>query len=249
MPRARYDRIRPTFIESWPAAVAALSVPQRCVRLSDSEIGDLLAAHHWSLVNGQIRESAALRELQDRLDAAVKEFPGGAIVRTGVRSPKDSPAALRDGLRVVDARAALLRLAQSSRVVDDLRLQLHHGDAPRLFARRWVEWEPWTELRCFMRGRRLIGVSQYDCKGLGFQPALVERAGELHQAVRGFFEEFRSAVHLDDVVFDVAVVQGRAVLIELNPFSRASDACLFDWDHLERFDGSFRCVQPTAPRA
>jgi hypothetical protein len=93
-----------------------------------------------------------------------------------------------------------------------------------------------------MRGRRLVGISQYDCKNLGHCSEITENAGRIRASVEVLFENFRVASHLDDVVFDVFVEQDgaafSATLLELNPFGTETDACLFDWG--DAFDGSFR---------
>jgi D123 len=60
----------------------------------------------------------------------------------------------------------------------------------------------------------------------------------LFSALQVFFNEFRDALRLDDIVFDVFVEPENAAssrglsvrLLELNPFLLKTDACLFHWD-------------------
>ncbi|HYO55589.1 hypothetical protein [Archangium sp.] len=88
----------------------------------------------------------------------------------------------------------------------DLRLALRQGYTPHLFVREWLDLPAWAELRCFMRGRQLVGVTQYNYRGLGGSPELHEHASRLRAAVKAFFAPFCEACHLDDVVFDVFAV-------------------------------------------
>ncbi|WP_146210255.1 hypothetical protein [Vitiosangium sp. GDMCC 1.1324] len=188
-----------------------------------------------------------LEPLLWRLDEALRCFPGGAFVRLGSRSGKDSAYARKNGLRVETAEAAVRLLIEGSeRVAFDLRLALRHGYMPHLVVRPWLDIPAWAEFRCFMKQRRLMGISQYDCKQSGPRPEIARNADAIHSAIRSFFPRFSAASHLEDAVFDVFVDGlerggGLAVrLIELNPFLAQTDPCLFDWMRPDGFDGSFR---------
>jgi hypothetical protein len=179
-------------------------------------------------------------------------------VRLGSRSAKDSQHALFRGLRVSSAAEALSLLTSgSARVAFDLRLALRQGYTPHLFIREWLDLPAWAELRCFMRRRRLVGVTQYNCRGLGASPELHAHTSRLRAAVDAFFALFCKACHLDDVVFDVFAVtplpEAPALptirLLELNPFFPQTDPGLFTWAHGGDFDGSFRITPPGAPVA
>ncbi|NMO17779.1 hypothetical protein HPC49_39340 [Pyxidicoccus fallax] len=247
-----FATVRPTYLESWPAALRALSLRQVAVPLTREETEVLFQRAvapptGWS--SGAV--PPGLERVAQALEEALAQFPAGAMVRLGSRSAKDSRYALHRGLRVDGAAGALAMLTSGSeRVAFDLRLALRHGYLPQLFVREWLHLPAWAELRCFMRGRRLVGISQYDCRGLGFSEELHANAPRLRVAVEAFFETFREACHLEDVVFDVFAVtplpDGNAPpairLLELNPFFPKTDAGLFSWEHGGDFDGSFRIV-------
>jgi hypothetical protein len=179
----------------------------------------------------------------------LSNFPEGAFVRLGSRSGKDSAYAHNRGLRVTDAAAAVRMLTDDSRrIAYDLRLALHHNYRPHLFVRRWMDIPAWAEFRCFMKSRRLVGITQYDCRNLGHCPEIAAHAALIKSAIMEFFKTLSAASHLDDVAFDVFVQVGeensgaraRVRLLELNPFFYKTDAVLFHWGDGGDFDGSFR---------
>jgi hypothetical protein len=94
----------------------------------------------------------------------------------------------------------------------------------------------------------LIGISQYDCIDLGHCPEISTNAPMIESAIRAFIMEIEPFLHLDDVVVDVFVKrkvmsptpQFGVKLLELNPFFRKTDACLFTLNNGGDFDGSFR---------
>jgi hypothetical protein len=243
--RDYFESVRPTYIENWSAALHRLSIPHTDVPLGLDEARSLARANpRFARVRAGDGPSGPVDGVRDRIAEALKGYPGGAFVRLGSRSGKDSHVALTRGLRVVDAETALRMLTdESRRTAFDLRLALRHDYAPHVFVRQWIEIAPWAEFRCFMRGRRLVGISQYDCKNLGHCSEIAENAMRIRTSVEALFENVRAASHVDNVVFDVFVRPRdafAATLLELNPFGPETDACLFDWG--EEFDGSFRYV-------
>lgn len=192
-----------------------------------------------------------LDRVRARLDAAVGNFPEGSFARLGSRSAKDSRQSWHHGLRVTDGLSALKMLGTDSRrIAFDLSLARRNSYTPHVFLRKWVEIPKWAEFRCFMESRKLIGISQYFLKSLGPSPEIRSFAPTIETAIRGFFDRFVGACHLDDVVFDVychpdpihaATNSSLAVtLIELNPFGPSTDPCLFRWGVEGDFDGGFR---------
>lgn len=244
-----FARVSPTYIENWAAGLYDLSIPHVGIPVEPPEASALLARNEHHARPYDERSAPSLDGLAGRIDAAMRSQPGGSFVRLGSRSAKDSRFARARGLRVTNERDALLMLTTGSRRVSfDLRLALRFAYEPRLFVREWVAIPAWAEFRCFMRGRRLVGVSQYDVADEQRYAEIAERRAELERALRIFAGEFASRSHLADVVFDVFVTPGagsaeaaaaRVRLLELNPFLPRTNSCLFDWRR-DDFDGSFR---------
>ena len=243
-----FEKVRPTYIENWGEALTKLSISQTDIPLGPDEVRALGQANRdFGSLSGRAA-TQPIRLLAERIGAALSDYPTGAFVRLGSRSAKDSRYALSHELRITDAEAAIRMLTEGSqRVVFDLRLALLYNYSPHIFVRQWCDIPAWAELRCFMRSRRLVGISQYDCKNLRHCPEIAENADRIEAAIAAFFKDFCAASHLDDVVFDVFIMingqhSGKSIdvrLLELNPFFLKTDSCLFHWDK-DDFDGSFR---------
>lgn len=241
-----------TYIENWPTGLVNLSIDQQRITLCQDEVRaigqQIRGFEHWFV--GTI---ASLDNLIHKLDAAIKSFPNGAFVRLGSRSAKDSYQALFRGLRVNNAHFALdLLSSKSKRIAFDLYFALRYGYEPSIYIRQWLEIPRWSEFRCFMQNRQLVGISQYDCINLGRSPHIINNKASIKTAIHNFFsKEFKHQCHIDDVVFDVFLEtwQGelshpiKVKLLELNPSCPISDACLFSWEKANDFDGSFRTMQ------
>jgi len=251
-----FDFVMPTFIENWATPLCNLSIAQVDLPLGlvgTRKLQEAIEATWFALENG--KECVAndfTDELTTRLDQAIQKFPDGAFIRLGSRSPKDSMLFHDTHGRVESGRQALNLLTHfSERVWEDLYQAIKHEYPAHIFVREWQEIEPWTEFRCFMKDRRLVGISQYDYFA-GPMPEIAQHEGSIRFAIEHFFNKFRHVSHLDDVVFDVFLKQHRAPqneqswevrLLEINPWGEWTDPCLFDHRNGGDFDESFRFVR------
>ena len=244
-----FDRVWPTYIENWSHGLIKLSIRQTEIPLNMEEALSLGMNNSrfakW-FKNGNPKTIDAIA---GKLKNALWEFREGAFVRLGSRSAKDTQFAKYYGLRVDSADAAIRMLTDNSeRITFDLRLGILNQYSPSLFVRDWVEMPKWSEFRCFMRKRKLIGVSQYDCKNLGRCSEIHANSSKIFSSIKAFFEKFSYLSHIDDVVFDVFVIIHKkhdnhsieVKLLDLNPFFPKTDSCLFQWRNGGDFDGGFR---------
>lgn len=226
-----------TWIEHWPGGLAALSFPQQGVALREAESLALLAGG----------PDPALDALAARLDEALAVLAAPAFVRLGSRSAKDTALAVVTGSRAEDGAQALALLAAGSRrLAADLRRARGHGLAAHVWLRAWRDIPWWSEFRCFLRGGRVAGISQYHaCHAL--PPELAPRLPRIEDDVRTLLAQVALAWGGDPVVVDVtATGAAPATLIELNPWGASTAPGLFAWD-ADDFDGGMRvCVGPQA---
>lgn len=249
---------QPTYIENWPSRYCRLSIAQKGIRLDqDQTLRFGKNMMEWGEVfypedaRPPLSPVPDITDIHDELDAAIKNlFPSGAFVRLGSRSPKDSWFGHQHGFRCESGQDALDRLLDGSeRVYEDIALALNMGCNPYLWVREWQSIEPWQEFRCFMRNRKLVGISEYAYLD-NPDPRIAVFADLIEYGIRKFFSsQFRPIRHLDSVVFDVFVKisvfssQQRSIevkLLEINPFFEWTDPCLFDWRDDGDFDGGFR---------
>lgn len=101
-----------------------------------------------------------------------------------------------------------------------------------LVLRKWFQINPSMEFRCFVRGRRLIAISQRELNHFDF---LQEMKRELLHYVNEFFEEnFKHTFPDCNFVFDIYIPvmnanKRRTWLIDINPFAPRTDPLLFSW--------------------
>ncbi len=234
-----------TWIENWPDAVSRLSFRQRGIPLSPPQF-HALGRKNGLFVHGfDDCHDDSLASLEATLDEALADFPGGAFVRLGSRSAKDTPTAILTGCRAQSGRQVIALLTdRSRRVAFDLRRCLKSAYRPWIFIREWRDFHWSSEFRCFLLAGRLAGISQYH-HALPFPGENREVLARIPELVEGMAGVLRAAPALATGVFDVCVEgtdQAAATLMDINPWGPPTDACLFSWQRQD-FDGSLR-IQP-----
>lgn len=246
-----FDMVVPTYIENWSPALWRLTMAQEDVPLTLDE-ARALGSNIMELGEPFADRPQEVGHVRARVAEAVTHFPAGAFVRLGSRSPKDSWSWHREGgPRILPGEDPLRHLLDvSERAAEDLQLALENGYPPHVWVRQWVDIPPWAELRLFMKGRRLVGVSQYLYRHRSDD--LDREQDIVRWGLKQFFTQLREASHLDDAIFDVfpkLIRRGNEgviefMLIEVNPFCTMTDPCLFTWNGEGRdLDGTFRYVR------
>lgn len=230
-----------SWIENWPAALAALSMAHAGRPLDRHEVDALIDANR----NGRC-DPERLAALGEWLETALAAMPGGGFVRLGSRSPKDTALALLTGLKAVDAAGALALLtAGSKRMLHDLCACRDAGYAPWVFAREWLDIQPQHEFRCFIQSGGLVGISPCHGQPLELPESFVRRLPVLVSFCGVVAAAYGQDAFVADLAFDLGGSE-TPLLIEINPWGPPTDACQFDWN--EPFDGSFRWADPDGTR-
>jgi len=253
-----WESVVETYIENWPSGLYNLSIPQVNVPLGMPKA--------FLLIFGKIMDGKECSDLDQtylsaiaaKLTKAGSIFRDGFFVRLGSRSPKDSWLGHREGFKCTDGKKALQLLLDSpERVYDDVALAVGHNYKPQIWLREWRDIPAWSELRCFMRNRKLVGISQYDYLHHERHEELASNAASIQWAVERFFNALLlPVIHLDNVVFDVWVMRRQhgnesvweVRLLEINPFGPWTDPCLFSWKDGGNFDGTIRYMKESAPK-
>lgn len=195
----------------------------------------------------------ALAELEMAIDAAIaktKGEDGGCFVKLDTRSAKDSLALRTRGtLRVCTGAEAVELLGCSKRVAEDVESALASELPLCVAVRTWVPVVAWSEMRSFVCGRKMTALSQYFAAR--YLPLLLKHREGLVARIRQAFDTLlANQLPYENAVIDWALVgQGddpnalKLIVLELNPFSRTTGACLFSW--VDDFDvllhGPFCC--------
>jgi hypothetical protein len=259
LPDTYWDTIFPFLIENWSPDLRALLGDVSIVRFLGSWEGGP-AAYRAAIKaladmdkDGICFDEDILQSFESyerKFDQEVKKF-GVSFIKTSLRSPKDSVFAKKRHYKVRSGRDALCFLLDSrERFYDDLLLFRKFHYTPSVIFQTWRVTPVWSEFRCFVKNRKLIGISQDDHEGLPYYSIVHKNNEAIREAIEEFFYKiYLPVVHVDDSVFEVSVMKRKedkkwqARFVEVNPLASTTDPCLFSWkDDLSDFDGSFRYV-------
>jgi len=187
---------------------------------------------------------------QDVIDAAgraIADLGGAVLPKLNWSAPKDAKWVLGT-LRCQTVRDVLTLLKSSDFVAHDLCHSFDYctdrdgGAPPRpdgycLVLREWRSLNEASEFRCFVHGRRLLGVSQRHPSTFfphladpQFQEAVVERIAEF------FSQRVRDGFAPESYAFDVVLgkpPRQRVRLVDFSPWAPSTDPLLFDWGDLD----------------
>ncbi|TGZ85259.1 D123-domain-containing protein [Ascodesmis nigricans] len=224
----------------------------------EEQITELSDSEDENSVNGNDSdsESAPLSppdkrfpELHQQIKDIISELGGRIIPKLNWSSPKDAVfMSLTNTMECRTPGEIYLLLKSSDFVTHDLEhafddcidTPLLVGEeevemrdiAYSLVLRKWFKINPSMEFRCFVRGRKLLAVSQRE---LNYFKFLEDMKEELTGLIEEFFDtKLKDTFPDDSFVFDVyipATEEGkkRVWLIDINPFAHRTDPILFSW--------------------
>jgi len=162
-----------------------------------------------------------------------------------------------DTMRVENATEAMELVMYSSRTVSDLVRALDHLDKVswnmKIIIREFTPMPLHGEYRGFVHNKKLTAVSQYYSDS--FFPHLPKISEEVLKRIAEYYDKAANPlINLDSYIIDFVVFDDMSIkIVELNPFSRTTGPCLFDWqadkDLLENGPLSMRVVQSPSKNA
>ena len=188
-------------------------------------------------------------EVRESLAKAISELGGRAFVRTDICAPKDimhNPIREREGFSVIvtEPEKVIALLLASERIGE-----MHYFLEKEPIKRVWLREVPkagrlFCEVRAFIRGYKLIAVSQYDYKQYDRKlhddvglPIYVETIKRIIESMRLREKGFPSRLVMDFcMTCPLFPVDDVIRLVEVNPWCPDTDPCLFSWDELESMD-------------
>ncbi|XP_054791672.1 uncharacterized protein LOC129297363 [Prosopis cineraria] len=197
-------------------------------------------------------------ELELKVKESIESLGGAVFPKLNWSAPKDSAWISTTGtLRCTTFGEIALLLRSSDSLVHDLCHAYDSSDdksssRPQNFflaLRKWYpSLRPEMEFRCFVRGKKLIGISQREVTT--FYPALVEKRNDLLLVMQVFFNNnVRAVFELEHYTFDVYITKDERVkVVDFNPWGAFTLPLLFTWEELEQIlnDGDsveFRIIE------
>lgn len=181
-------------------------------------------------------------ELELKVRDSIESLGGAVFPKLNWSAPKDSSWISTTGtLRCTTFSEIALLLRSSDSLVHDLCRAYDSSEdksssRPQNFflaLRKWYpSLRPEMEFRCFVRGKKLIGVSQREVTT--FYPALLEKKNELLLLMQDFFNnKVRDVFESEDYTFDVYITKDEKVkLVDFNPWGAFTLPLMFSWAEL-----------------
>lgn len=197
-------------------------------------------------------------ELELKVKESIESLGGAVFPKLNWSAPKDSAWISTSGtLQCTTFGEIALLLRSSDSLVHDLCHAYDSSDdksssRPQNFflaLRKWYpSLRPEMEFRCFVRGKKLIGISQREVTT--FYPALVEKRNDLLLVMQVFFNNnVRAVFESEHYAFDVYITKDERVkVVDFNPWGAFTLPLLFTWEELEQIlnDGDnveFRIIE------
>ncbi|KAG0048581.1 hypothetical protein BGZ83_006465 [Gryganskiella cystojenkinii] len=192
-------------------------------------------------------------ELEREIEQTITEFGGEVFPKLNWSSPRDASwIATTNTLKCHNPADIFLLLKSSDFIAHDLAHAYEDcsdmapdgcpgagnqgvQSRPRtvqLVLRKWFDLAPSMEFRCFVRGNKLVGISQRDMTFYDFLSGIKD---ELERKIVDFYnDKIHGRFPDSDYTFDVYITRNREriYLIDFNPFAQKTDALLFDWAEL-----------------
>lgn len=243
-PNVKYwETVNPTYIENWPDGLLSYSIPTVRIPITQDvavKIGTNIPEFQEAFFGDKFgySEPQDITFLEKQIDEILNNFPDHlGFIRLGSRSPKDSFTGYQLGFKGSTGKQLLsILVGCSERIYEDIDLAIMHNYNPSIYIRQWIDIPDWSEFRCFIKNKELIGISQYNYHS-GKLDVVCDNKDVIQEAIIKLCDDIMPILHIDDVVVDVFittfVVDGvyvwEAKLLEINPFGAYTDPCLFNW--------------------
>lgn len=182
-----------------------------------------------------------LNKLTDEIKEAIKELGGSVLPKLNWSSPKDASWINEGTLKCQTAGDVYLLLKSSDFVSSDLELldSVKGGQKIQLCLRKWANLFPSQEFRCFVKGKRLVCVSQRQAdQHFEHLPSekdelLVLLEDFMEDCVLGKFSSGQVPSYVVDVYIDR---QDRVWIVDFNVWGERTDSLLFSWNELNSWE-------------
>ena len=193
--------------------------------------------------------STPWRSVHEDIKATIAELGGKVVPKLNWSAPKDATwISATNSMECRSPNDVYLLLKSSDFITHDLEhafddcipitpdeeqdseIKAQLNNVPYILVlRKFIQLNPSVEFRCFVRARRLIGITQRDLNHFDF---LFKLRDQLRDLIQNFFDDkLKHTFPDEDFVFDVYVPppHQRVWLVDFNPWDQRTDPLLFSW--------------------
>jgi hypothetical protein len=181
-------------------------------------------------------------EFSDQITEALREFGGQVFVKLNWSSPKDATwIVFNNSLKCSSLSQLYLLLKSSDFIVHDLTRPFKFCSDEEtvkpvveysLVLRKWLDVNPGTEFRCYVREGDLKAFCQRDVSN--YYGHIAAQQESIKQDIISFFgEHIKDKFPSQDFVFDVIrSKKDKVILVDFNPFGETTESLFFSWEEL-----------------
>lgn len=192
-----------------------------------------------------VAEAPNFPEFESLLKSVIKKLGGKVFPKLNWSAPRDATWISFDKTLKCTCPSDIYLLLKSSDFIshdltqpfvqcdDDENLKNDTTVKYELVLRKWQEFNPANEFRCFVKDNKVIGICQRHTDM--FHSFIGDQKDEIVADIISFFYHVIKDNFPDkSFCFDVyRRNQGKLLLLDFNPFGAVTDSLLFTWDELE----------------
>ncbi|CDK25025.1 unnamed protein product [Kuraishia capsulata CBS 1993] len=198
--------------------------------------------------------SEAFKDVHKTIISTISEFGGVVTPKLNWSAPQDATWMMVDNsTRCRSANDVYLLLKSSDYINHDLGYAFDivteesaqdevKGLEFELVLKKWFDFNPAMEFRCFVKDRQLLAISQRDLNYYDFLEDLKDKIIDKIGAC--FDDSLLPKFESNSFTFDVYLDRDlrKVYLVDFNPFARTTSSYLFSWNEL--ITGKFDAADP-----
>lgn len=202
--------------------------------------------------NDNITDNIHISQFAAEIDNLINELNGQVYIQLNYNTPSDAVwITTEKSLKCKSAGDVLLLLKSSDKIADELhnyKHQFHNNvgndennnntnNTVQLVLRKWSELHRSRIVRCFVKNKQLIAISQVDTEYHSYL-----NDNDLQQQwidlIYDFYnDKIKSVYDCNDYIFDTYIdTSNRVWLIKMKLWSHNTNTCLFTWNELVDYD-------------
>lgn len=236
METAFVEKIEPLNIYHWPKELLEKSIYTEFYHFTEENKQRLKQYMNKAMDLQPIRISDVYDIFQNIYTQHKNMIDEGCFIKF-FNCAEDSITNINNHLKITNIKQIMSVFFESMTLLDNIYLC---EDKPLILQlRRWINIPLRSEYRCFIREKKLIGVSQYFCNiNFNFTP---DEKQYLSENVKFFMEKsVIPYLNQQDVLIDISLdfngiynyLPAKTIIIDLNPFDERLRPCLFTWPEL-----------------